>query len=318
MQSQPIEFRRRLPYNRVKRGVQDMLHEVACNCCSTESFTVVFDAGEAQVHRIVRCNRCGLLYSSPRGGALETCNPDSPSSEGKDNWWVAPRMAKEKLQVRDYNQTREFLNKLYPGRGRLLEIGSGFGHLLARFRDDGWEVHGIDPYPDACRIARETFSVDARCEFFQNASLEDNSFDVVLMNHVIEHLDDPLGALRQCYRILKPGGCLLMETPRYDSLMFRLLGRRERSISCDDHLYFFTVQSLRSLYEKAGFQNMETWFTGRTMTIDRLLWNLTVMLKNERARRAVTTFSKHLHLDQARMYVNAHDMQRVAVQKPLD
>ena len=65
------------------------------------------------------------------------------------------------------------------------------------------------------------------------------------MLHVIEHVPDPVGTLREIWRILKPGGHLILETPRYDTAMFWLLGRRERSLSCDGHIFFFTNESLR-------------------------------------------------------------------------
>ena len=61
------------------------------------------------------------------------------------------------------------------------------------------------------------------------------------MMHAIEHVSDPYSTWKEIYPILKPGGIFVMETPRYDTLMFKLLGKRERSLSCDGHIYFFTT-----------------------------------------------------------------------------
>ena len=61
------------------------------------------------------------------------------------------RYTKERLQVRDYAQTRALLNRLYPNRGKLLEIGSGYGFLLAEFKKDGWDVQGVEPNGICCR-----------------------------------------------------------------------------------------------------------------------------------------------------------------------
>jgi SAM-dependent methyltransferase len=87
---------------------------------------------------------------------------------------------------------------------------------------------------------------------------------------------DPVGTLREVHRVLKPGGHLVMETPRYDTLMFKLLGRRERSVSCDAHIFFFTVDSLRRAYESAAFELERMDYPSRSLTLDRLAFNLGV------------------------------------------
>ena len=111
-------------------------------------------------------------------------------------------------------------------------MGSSLGYLLENFRRDGWDVLGIEPFYQACRHAREELGLEVNNAILETANLPDESADVVLLNHVIEHLDDPLQTLQEVNRILKPGGHFVIETPRYDTLMFKLMGRRERSVSC--------------------------------------------------------------------------------------
>ena len=90
------------------------------------------------------------------------------------------------------------------------------------------------------------------------------------MLHVIEHLPDPLATLREINRVLKPRGYLVLETPRYDSLMYKVLGRRERSLRCDGHIYFYTTDTLRRTYEAANFELVQLDYVGRSLTFDRL------------------------------------------------
>jgi SAM-dependent methyltransferase len=276
--------------------------------------TVVFRAGEAQLAQVVRCNRCGLMYASPRAKEPDHVELSSagttPRFQESDS-----RYQKEILQVRDYRRTREFLGQLYPRHGRLLEVGSSLGFLLDEFRREGWDVLGVDPNSEACRIARERLGLPVVDAILERAGVDDVSFDVVLLNHVIEHLDDPLGTLREVNRVLKPGGHLVIETPRYDTLMFKLLGRRERSISCDGHIFFFTNRTLRNLYEAAGFETVRLDCVGRSLTLDRLIWNLGVVSKSERAARALGKLSGALKLDHRHVYLNLRDMQRVCVRK---
>jgi SAM-dependent methyltransferase len=207
------------------------------------------------------------------------------------------------------------VNSLHPQRGSLLEIGSGFGYLLARFREDGWDVSGCDPWKAVCAYAEKTHGIQVSATILEDAGIADQSVDVVIMNHVIEHMTDPLQSLREINRILKLGGHLIIETPRYDTLMFKLLGRRERSVSCDGHIYFFTNASLEKLYNKAGFRKVKLWYTGRTLSIERLMWNIGTITKSNTVKKCLASLSTFLHLRKVRIYLNTRDMQRVCVQK---
>ncbi|MGC8640248.1 MAG: class I SAM-dependent methyltransferase [Isosphaeraceae bacterium] len=288
---------------------------VLCNYCKVDDATVVFGPGVAQINQIVRCNRCGLMYSNPRTKApdhvnLSRADPNfNPLTPG--NW----RILKEKIQVRDYDRTRKLLNNLRPERGKLLEVGCGLGYLLAAFRDDGWDVLGVEPYYQACRYAGAELGIEVKNAILETAEFPDESFDVVLLNHVIEHIEDPLGTLREVNRVLKPGGHFVIETPRYDTLSFKLLGRRERSINCGGHIYFFTTQTLKNLYEAAGFEQVDLRYTGRSLTMERMLWNVGVVSKSKTVQKALEVLSRKLGLSNVRLYVNFRDVQRACVKK---
>jgi SAM-dependent methyltransferase len=292
-----------------------MAESVLCNYCGADDATVVFAAGVAQLSQIVRCNRCGLMYASPRGKP-----PDHEQIAQYDPNFDSlppgsPRESKERLQVKDYDKTRVLLNGLYPQRGKLLEVGCGLGFLLDTFRRDGWNVLGVEPFYRCWLRATEELGLEVINGTLEVANLPDESFDVVLLNHVIEHLDDPLHTLRELNRVLRPNGHLVVETPRYDTLAFRLLGRRERSINCIGHIYFFTTETLKNLYEAAGFATVELGYVGRSLTVDRLFYNLGVISKSDTVKQALQRTSRGLHLDRLTLYLNLRDMQRVCVRK---
>lgn len=136
------------------------------------------------------------------------------------------------------------------------------------------------------------------------------------MIHVIEHVSDPYSTLKEVYRILKPGGIFVMETPRYDTLMFKLLGKRERSLSCDGHIYFFTTSTLEKLATKAGFTVLKTDYVGRTLTLDRLFYNLGVISKSQVIKQILKDVAVKLHLNKISLYLNTRDMQHIYLKKP--
>lgn len=294
------------------------MQQLTCNLCGGDAYTVVFRAGEAQVNQIVKCNRCGLMYANPRSNEpdhVEVAQYDPDFVEHSIAHNDVPRLQKEALQVRDYETTRRFLAERFPNKGRLLEVGSGLGFLLDYFKKDGWDTIGVEPNRGMCRYAEKTLGLEVLPQILPDAKFPDESFDAVLMMHVIEHVPDPTDTLREIHRVLKPGGVLVMETPRYDSLSFKLLGRRERSVSCDGHIYFFTSDTLEKIATKTGFSVVRQSPVGRSMTAGRLLYNIGVVSKSKAVQGALESTSKALGLDNIRLTLNLHDMERIYAQK---
>jgi 2-polyprenyl-3-methyl-5-hydroxy-6-metoxy-1,4-benzoquinol methylase len=288
---------------------------ITCNLCDSKDYTVVFESNVAQKNQIVRCKDCGFMYANPRLVA-----PDCFQVPTFDPQWVLThsdkRFSKESLQVRDYQSTRTFLDRYYPQKGKLLEIGCGFGYLLDFFKQQGWDVTGVEPLKAGCLHAKTKFKIEVVPTIVEDAGFEDNAIDVTLMMHVIEHVPDPAGTLKEIYRILKPGGLLVLETPRYDTWTFKILGKRERSLSCNGHIYFFTGNTLQAMATKVGFQVVKSECVGRSLTLERLVWNLGTISKNKDFQYLVERLSKRLRLDRVWVHLNVRDMQRVILQKP--
>jgi len=287
---------------------------VKCNLCGADDYTVRYPKGVAQLHRIVRCNRCGLMYANPQ--ELVDCERFESDAHPKVFNEAQNRLyfQKQQVQLPDNERVLRVLNELFPKRGKLFEIGSFCGIFLNRIRADGWEVMGLEPDRGIAEYARAKYGLNITGDLLPNPALPDRAFDAVVMLHVIEHMPDPSENLREIHRILKPGGVLVVETPRFDSLMFKLLGRRERSIcNCNGHIYFFTVPSLRQLLEKSGFEVVRVDLVGRTLTLERLFYNIGLITRSARMKRWLASLSTALHLDQFRVHVNARDMQRMYV-----
>jgi hypothetical protein len=97
--------------------------------------------------------------------------------------------------------------------------------------------------------------------------------------------------------------------------MFKLLGHRERSLRCDGHIYFFTFDSLRKAYETAGFSEVETRAVGRTLSMDRLLWNVGTVAGSDGLRETLRGLGRKTRLGSLKFTLNLRDMQRVIVRK---
>jgi 2-polyprenyl-3-methyl-5-hydroxy-6-metoxy-1,4-benzoquinol methylase len=285
---------------------------VNCNLCGADDYGVVFAKGFAQLHRIVRCNRCGLMYSNPQ--ELIDCERFQEPEHPKVFDEVQSRQGfrKQNVQLPDNLRALAVIDSLIPKRGKLLEIGSYCGIFLDRIRSDGWDTTGLEPDLGVADYARGKYGHRIIDGVLPQPSLADGSFDAVVMLHVIEHIPDPSSALREIRRIMKPGGILAVETPRFDSLMFKLLGRRERSISnCNGHIYFFTVPTLSQILKKNDFEIAKVELVGRTLTLDRFLYNVGLITRSQRIKQWLGSLSSALRLDRMSFYLNVHDMQRI-------
>jgi 2-polyprenyl-3-methyl-5-hydroxy-6-metoxy-1,4-benzoquinol methylase len=142
----------------------------------------------------------------------------------------------------------------YPGKGaRVLDIGCGNGRVMMQLRSVGWEVSGVEPDPKSAAQAREA-GLDVRAGLLEPGAWPENHFDAITMNHVIEHLHDPIGILRTCAQLLKPGGAISMATPNLRSRGHEIFGRDWLHLDTPRHLVLFTPDSLRKCLQVAGFK----------------------------------------------------------------
>lgn len=136
--------------------------------------------------------------------------------------------------------------------GRLLEVGFGSGAMLAQHARRGWVVEGIDFDAAAVANARAK-GLAVKAGDLASQQYPDASFDAIVSSHVIEHLHDPAAFLRECRRILKPGGCLVVVTPNADSCGRQWYGAAWFPLDPPRHLLIFSAASLQAIGVQAGF-----------------------------------------------------------------
>lgn len=164
---------------------------------------------------------------------------------GKILSWVGP--LKERVEMGVMN---------LPGqkKGVLLDIGCGSGEYLSRMGKLGWEVLGIEPDGQAAEAARKGHGLDVIQGTTEGIDLPDHHVDAITMNHVIEHVHDPLKTLGECSRLLKAGGRFVVVTPNAESLGNRIFKKSCLNLDPPRHLYLFSPDSLRACVERAGLR----------------------------------------------------------------
>jgi len=146
---------------------------------------------------------------------------------------------------------------------KLIDVGCGSGVLLARMQALGWQVEGIDVDAAGVAAARNR-GVSVRCGMLTDQAYPENHFDAVYSSHVIEHVHDPVGLLRECCRILKPGGRLIFITPNWESWGHKLFGSAWLNLDPPRHLVLFSARNFRAAAESVGLVVESLRSTART------------------------------------------------------
>lgn len=154
-------------------------------------------------------------------------------------------------------------------RGRLLDVGCGNGRFLAQMREYGWEVKGIEPDPEAAQLAKREYGVEVWPGFPETAPFPAASFDAIVLQHVIEHLDDPRHVLRLCRGWLSPQGRLVVITPNAMGWGSKVWGRDWQHWDPPRHLFLFSPQTLQRCMEAAGLRVRQWWTSSRSA---RIVW----------------------------------------------
>lgn len=162
---------------------------------------------------------------------------------------------------------------------KLLDVGSGNGEFLAKMKNLGWEVEGQEPDPKAAKFAASTFGVKVHAGDLASCKLPAEYFDVITLNHVIEHAINPKLLLEECLRLLKSGGRLVILTPNSQGLGHNKFKQSWRGLEIPRHVVIFSISNLKILAKSLGYQIETTYSTAR---IARYLYSTSVHIKEGR------------------------------------
>jgi len=176
-------------------------------------------------------------------------------------------------RIRAYERLLEFLKYEVRVGNKLLDGGCAGGKFVKMALDCGFHADGFEPSPGGVAYAREHFGLELIKADVMHIPIPDNNYDVVTLLHVFEHFRDPIGALNEVKRVLKPGGMLLIETVNYltyflferylkilKPLYLRIKSKRTPRWQNMlpwfpfDHYYHWTLQTILEILRRVGFE----------------------------------------------------------------
>ena len=207
-------------------------------------------------YRLARCLGCGMVWDPfPPGdvGAVYGENyfvNDNPKG-GYANYFEGMNINK-----RTFYERIKRINKKAEEKGRMLDVGSALGDSLIEARRLGWkDVTGVELSGFAAGKAKER-GINVRVGTLKSAKFPPNHFDVVTLQDVIEHVEDPESEMREIYRVLKPGGFVFIVTPDVDGIWSGLMGSAWYHYKPGEHIMYFSQKTLRKVLTDAKFKNL--------------------------------------------------------------
>ncbi|QBN19263.1 class I SAM-dependent methyltransferase [Flavobacterium nackdongense] len=138
------------------------------------------------------------------------------------------------------------INSLQPQKGMILDIGAGTGDFLSVAKNDGWQTVGVEPSERAKSIA-----INKGVSFVEETSeLENHSFDVISMWHVLEHVPDLDKQIKELKRLLKPTGSLIIAVPNFKSFDAKHYGKFWAAFDVPIHFWHFSKTAIQLLFKK--------------------------------------------------------------------
>jgi 2-polyprenyl-3-methyl-5-hydroxy-6-metoxy-1,4-benzoquinol methylase len=174
--------------------------------------------------------------------------------------------------------------------GRMLDVGCGNGRYLSTMRTLGWQVQGVEFSPEGVRVCRMS-GLSVHHGDLASARFTANSFDLITVRHVIEHIPEPHAFVAELARVLKPGGRVVIETPNCDAFGRAWFSMNWFANEVPRHLYLHSTSSLDNLALQAGLLSDGLRFTTTPKiflnSLDYILGNRGEPSRKIRWRRAL-------------------------------
>lgn len=236
---------------------------LACPVCESKNWSEVYRIG---AWGIEECENCGfakidplpsrdnrqLCYSKEEVVARNTKKKSFSRNLSRAAKRLFGKITKRNKSEIFYNKLRKHL----PPKSKILDIGCGDGSFLQLAKNE-FNCAGIEISEYLASLAGRIDGVGIRSGNFLNTDFKGETYDAITLISLLEHLDDPLGAVRKCFNLLNRNGILLLKTVNYGCINRKIKRAKWTGFRPPDHVVYFTPRNLSRILEKAGFSKVK-------------------------------------------------------------
>lgn len=242
--------------NQMQYSANEVETVVCPFCKSDDSRTIVRERTSLEV---VICRKCGLIYVSPRLKSPEKIYWGDGSGYYEEAKLV---FSGEVPHHRDQNYLSDLkLIKKFKPRGDFLDVGTNAGFFLRMAKmNKQWNIQGVEPSKPLAELASKYFDLNITNAFLEDAAIMDDSFDIVTMTDVFEHVSQPQKILAKVHKILRPGGVIFIKVPNglfnlTKMLLAKWTGNTKNYDIFDsyEHVIHYSHRTLGDMLKSSGF-----------------------------------------------------------------
>ncbi len=194
-----------------------------------------------------KCNLCSLIWLARK---------EQPKNDQAhyDTTYYKETFSGRKNTAVAFSNRMPFINRFLKKPGRVLEIGAAAGDFLHLLEQKGNEVSGVELSDRAVLRAKRDYGYEFFHGELRDAKFPDETFDYIVMYHVLEHVPNPQIILKEMHRILKVGGVIIIEVPHPSGVDARMSRKLLKNIlDYPHHRYAFSPKFLKKLMRDSGF-----------------------------------------------------------------
>lgn len=226
-----------------------------CTICGSEELEKIYaglpdrEYGVAGGFDFKLCRKCQLLFMDPMPATADLLGFYPADYHG---YGSPPSRLTEYLIKMNLKNRADLYGKLIGNNGLILDVGSADGYHFDVLNQFGnWQFVGVEFNDEVAQAGRKQ-GREIYTSTIEDFNFGERSFDLIIMNHLIEHVTDPNATIASASRILRTGGFIVGETPNTDSWDYRIFGKYWGGMHTPRHTHLFSPQSLRVLLENNG------------------------------------------------------------------
>lgn len=231
-----------------------------CPLCNSKGYEIIqkdvrdYEYGTKESYKWIKCNGCKLIRIDPMP-SLEILSRAYPANY---HAYVVPKSKiTQKLQAISRKKIAKKIALSFPTAASILEIGCSTGLLLEAIGNYGnYKLFGVEYKIEAANEANKR-GIKTWNGTFEDAPIPNEAMDLIILQHVIEHVFNPIEIMHKIFTSLKPGGKVIGELPNIDSWDASFFGKYWGGGHAPRHIWFFTPKTLKKMLEHSGFENIK-------------------------------------------------------------
>jgi 2-polyprenyl-3-methyl-5-hydroxy-6-metoxy-1,4-benzoquinol methylase len=231
--------------------------KIDCPICCSKNLTTVYEDNPS---KIVACNQCGLIFFNPQptvsylkdyyssyDGYLPNIEENFKSfKKDSSTWKASAEFILSKISQYVTNQNH----------AKILDIGCAYGFFLHFAKTTGYDTYGLELSTETSKYAKD-LGLEIQCSSLESANYENNFFDVITMNNVLEHTLNPIEDLSIVHKLLKEDGVVYIAVPNFGSTVSQTDKFHWKMKAWPNHLFYFTEQTLSKILKQCSFEVLE-------------------------------------------------------------